>query len=230
MRNAAAPFDDFALERPARKPVARKPRVAKAKRLGGLARTRYVHYAAVGLSAAVALGIVVNALALQHSRHPAPLFGQAIQLGQPAQRDDAVAAAPAAAPSPRIEPAKPVEPTEPTALASAPPVKPHRLVEAAPPAGKATSAAPTARPLKASATPRPVQTPPADRAKDGKTIVATQRALSKLGFAVKATGSSGAATRSAIEAFERDRHLPVKGEMSRKLLKQLSAESGIAID
>jgi peptidoglycan hydrolase-like protein with peptidoglycan-binding domain len=63
-----------------------------------------------------------------------------------------------------------------------------------------------------------------------KAILATQHALMKLGFVIKPSGIFGPATRAAIEAFERDQHLPVKGEMSRKILKQLSAESGVAID
>jgi peptidoglycan hydrolase-like protein with peptidoglycan-binding domain len=52
----------------------------------------------------------------------------------------------------------------------------------------------------------------------------------KLGFVVKPNGTFGPATKAALESFERDQHLPVKGEMSRKILRQLSAESGVAID
>ena len=63
-----------------------------------------------------------------------------------------------------------------------------------------------------------------------KTVLAAQRALMKLGFVLKPDGLDGGATRQAIEQFERDRGLPVNGELSPKLLHLLSAESGIAIE
>ena len=65
---------------------------------------------------------------------------------------------------------------------------------------------------------------------EGKTVIGAQRALTKLGFAVKATGSLGPQTKKAIEAFEKDRGLPVKGELSRRVIKILAAESGVKIE
>ena len=84
---------------------------------------------------------------------------------------------------------------------------------------------PIARLLSGSA-PSPV----ADRTAGSKTVFAVQKALAKLGFAVKPNGSFGPTTKKAIEAFEKDRHLPVKGEMSHRIVKVLAAESGVRID
>ena len=64
-----------------------------------------------------------------------------------------------------------------------------------------------------------------------KTVEAVQRGLNRLGYGpLKADGSFGASTKAAIERFERDRKLTVKGEPAGRLLKELSAASGIAIE
>lgn len=64
-----------------------------------------------------------------------------------------------------------------------------------------------------------------------KTVEAAQRALNRLGYGpLKADGSFGASTKAAIERFERDRKLTVRGEPSGRVLKELSAASGVAID
>jgi len=77
----------------------------------------------------------------------------------------------------------------------------------------------------------PVPKPPANvgRPDAGDVIMAGQRALAKLGYAVKADGVMGAGTRQAIERFEQDRRLPATGEFSARTLRELSAASGIAV-
>lgn len=233
MRNAAASFDDdYAVDEPIRKAKpARKARGPGAKKKSA-ARDRkggrsILHYAAIGLSASLAVGIMVNALVMQHSRHPAPLFGQAIALGD-------TPAPTVAPPPPAMAAATPVAPVAPPpaamAPAPAPPAAhPHRAADVPPSPARAKGDDPIAKLLKASAGGE--KTPDRAGAKESaKTVLAAQHALVKLGFVVKPTGSFGPATKSAIEAFERDQHLPVKGEMSRKVLKQISAESGLAID
>ena len=72
---------------------------------------------------------------------------------------------------------------------------------------------------------------PASGADKVKTVEGVQRALNRLGYGpLKADGSFGASTKAAIEGFERDRKLAVKGEASGRLLKELSAASGIVIE
>ena len=54
-----------------------------------------------------------------------------------------------------------------------------------------------------------------------------QRALNDFGYGpVKATGNYGAETVAAIQKFERDRKLPVTGQISPRLLRELAALTG----
>jgi peptidoglycan hydrolase-like protein with peptidoglycan-binding domain len=58
-------------------------------------------------------------------------------------------------------------------------------------------------------------------------VLAVQRALSDFGFGpVKPTGLFGPDTKAAIEKFERDRKLPVTGQISDRLLRELAAVTG----
>ena len=60
-----------------------------------------------------------------------------------------------------------------------------------------------------------------------KQILAIQRALADFGYGqLKPTGVYDAATKAAIEKFERDRQLPVTGVISGQLTKELSAMTG----
>jgi hypothetical protein len=47
---------------------------------------------------------------------------------------------------------------------------------------------------------------------------------------LKPTGTIGADTQAAISKFERDRKLPVTGQMSDRLVKELTAMTGRPID
>ena len=64
----------------------------------------------------------------------------------------------------------------------------------------------------------------------GKSVLAAQRALVKLGFVLNPDGVAGAATRQAIERYERDHGLPVHGKVTPALSRQLSAEMGKTIN
>jgi peptidoglycan hydrolase-like protein with peptidoglycan-binding domain len=58
-------------------------------------------------------------------------------------------------------------------------------------------------------------------------VIAVQRALNDYGYGpVKATGNYGSETISAIQKFERDRKLPVTGQISPRLLRELAALTG----
>ena len=57
--------------------------------------------------------------------------------------------------------------------------------------------------------------------------IAVQRALAEFGYGqIKPTGTVGPETRAAIEKFERDRRLPVTGQVSERLTRELSAMKG----
>jgi hypothetical protein len=166
-------------------------------------------------SAALAVGIVLNALAMQEGRHPAPFFRTAD------------------APLTAVMPA-----TTGQAPAMLPPVRPATL--AAAPAAPSAEAARQSRPV-----PAPVPAPAsrdaigdilrgggqAPAADANRTVVAGQRALNKLNYGpLKADGLMGAGTRAAIERFERDRKLPVTGEIAGRTARELAAASGMALD
>jgi peptidoglycan hydrolase-like protein with peptidoglycan-binding domain len=64
-------------------------------------------------------------------------------------------------------------------------------------------------------------TPPARR------VTAVQRALTEFGYGpLKTTGVIGPDTRAAIEKFERERKLPITGQISDRLVRELSATTG----
>lgn len=61
-------------------------------------------------------------------------------------------------------------------------------------------------------------------------ILAVQKALSRLGYGpIKADGLPGAETRTAIARFQRDRKLTADGEISDRLVKELAAVTGTAV-
>lgn len=160
----------------------------------------------VSLIALAAIGIPLNALYLQEGRHPAPLF--------------------------RINP--PEASVEPKAHVAAPaPLPPARPAIAAP-----TQAAPVVKPAAARSEPTHTQekrdqigalldggAPKSEEA--DKNVLAAQRALVKLGYVLRPDGVFGSATRQALEKFERDSGLPVKGELTPKIMRQLHARSGV---
>jgi peptidoglycan hydrolase-like protein with peptidoglycan-binding domain len=84
-------------------------------------------------------------------------------------------------------------------------------------------------PLKTEAVPRPTPRPDpiADLIAPTPRVIAVQRALNDFGYGpVKATGLYGTETIAAIQKFERDRKLPVTGQISPRLVRELAALTG----
>ena len=84
-------------------------------------------------------------------------------------------------------------------------------------------------PLKTEAVPRPTPRPDpiADLIAPTPRVIAVQRALNDFGYGpVKATGVYGTETIAAIQKFERDRKLPVTGQISPRLMRELAALTG----
>jgi hypothetical protein len=199
-------------------------------------------------AAAVGVGILVNALALQGGPHPAPFF-------KPPQPQ--MAAAPqAAAPLPPARPAE--KAAAPAAPAASPPAQqdiagasvplPPRIQrQAAPPAQAGSAQVPATQVAAGPIPPAPIPNVPRDAigdilkggasapapalasaAEPDRSVLAVQRALNKLNYGpVKPDGLMGPGTRQAIERFERDRKLPVTGEASGRTARELAAASGI---
>jgi peptidoglycan hydrolase-like protein with peptidoglycan-binding domain len=58
-------------------------------------------------------------------------------------------------------------------------------------------------------------------------VLAVQRALAEAGYGqIKPTGAYGPETRTAIEKFERERKLPITGQISDRLVRELAALTG----
>jgi peptidoglycan hydrolase-like protein with peptidoglycan-binding domain len=62
-------------------------------------------------------------------------------------------------------------------------------------------------------------------------VAAVQRALTEYGYGqLKPTGTLGPDTQAAIAKFERERKLPVTGQISDRLVRDLAATTGHPID
>lgn len=177
------------------------------------------------LAFAAVSAIVANALLLQAGRHPAPLFGTVVAM--PAE---VLPANPLPRPRPveAISEPKPAEPK-----AADPRSVDPRSVDPMANLVKATSA----MPVTPSAIPRPPASIPVSTNSDAvsgaglRRVAAVQRALTEYGYGqLKPTGTVGSDTQAAIQKFERARKIPVTGQMSDRLVHELTAMIGHPID
>jgi Putative peptidoglycan binding domain len=169
--------------------------------------------------------IIANALFLQAGRHPSPMFGSVVAIpaawapASPLPRPRPVEAA-ASLLEPKPAEPKPAEPKAADPLAN--------LV-------KATSVAPVA-PSTVVRPPAPIPASSrnetiANSAPISRRVAAVQRALTEYGYGqLKPTGTVGSDTQAAIQKFERERKLPVSGQMSDRLVRELTAMIGRPID
>jgi hypothetical protein len=175
---------------------------------------------------AAVIAIIANALFLQAGRHPSPMFGSVVAM-------PAAALAPAS-PLPRP---RPVEADASLFEPKAAETKPAEPKAADPLASlvKATSA-PAAAP---SNIVRPPALVPASSRNEtianaspgSRRVAAVQRALTEYGYGqLKPTGTVGSDTQAAIQKFERERKLPVTGQMSDRLVRELIAVTGRPIE
>ena len=66
-----------------------------------------------------------------------------------------------------------------------------------------------------------------ERSAASKRVVALQRALAEYGYGqIKPSGTIDAETQAAIEKFERERRLPITGQASDRLVRELAAMTG----
>jgi hypothetical protein len=186
------------------------------------------------LAFAACSAIVANALFLQTGQHPSPMFGTTVHFGasnplpraRPVEADTAVS-------EPRLAETRLAE----TRLAE------PRLIEprASDPLAniiKATAGGPLSSTPMTSAPPiSNVARPPAPipaapvQITGSRRVAAVQRALSENGYGqLRATGTIGADTQAAIQKFERERRMPVTGQMSDRLVRELTVVTGHPID
>ena len=187
------------------------------------------------LAAAAVCAILANALFLQAGRHPSPMFSSVVTL-----------------PAPQAAVVSPLPRPRPVELSSEPPeIRPveargadpkHVEIKSADPRGDSkkpdsrnpdlvvkSTGAPTAAPANAARPPAPI--PDTAQSAGARRVASVQRALTQYGYGqLKATGAVGSDTQAAITKFERDRKLPVTGQMSDRLVKELTTMIGHPID
>ena len=94
-----------------------------------------------------------------------------------------------------------------------------------------STGAPAAAPSNSNVARPPAPIPATTQSAGARRVAAVQRALTQYGYGqLKPTGAVGADTQAAITKFERDRKLPVTGQMSDRLVKELTAMIGHPID
>jgi Putative peptidoglycan binding domain len=229
----AAANHDFVLSEPASKRTRLRDRLLSFRRHGfgrtARWRRRFLGVLATSFFVVAGAAILLNALAWQKTRHPAPLFSWHTPAIPPkAPKIAETAALPAPRPQPAMESllshSKPMEkpaaqktPAEQRVIAT--PLKPHDSISQfleVPSAPKTPAPAPRTASTKAKAA----------AAAPSKSVLAAQRALVKLGFVLNPDGVARTATRRAIERYERDHRLPVRGDLTPALMRRLSAEAG----
>ncbi len=197
------------------------------------------------LAFAAVSAILANALFLQTGHHPAPMFGSVVAMPQPGSAAANLLPRPrpleadAAISDTRVAEQRAFEPrafepkaAEPRAAEPRAVEKPFELKSPDPLGNlvKATNAAPAAP----SAALRPPASIPASSHPElsgPRRVAAVQRVLTEYGYGqLKPTGAVGTDTQAAIAKFERERKLPVTGQVSDRLVRELAAVIGHPID
>jgi len=178
------------------------------------------------LAFAAVSAIITNALFLQAGRHPSPMFGSAAALSA----TGSVPGSPLPRPRPVDVMTRPAEPSpadpKPAEPKAADPLA--NLVKST----NAPSAAPsnTARPpasIPASSHNEMAASPAASP----RRVAAVQRALTEYGYGqLKPTGTVGYDTQAAIQKFERERKIPVTGQVSDRLVRELATVTGRPVE
>jgi hypothetical protein len=174
--------------------------------------------------------IIANAVFMQAGRHPSPMFGGSVvtlpaPVPPPANLLPRPRPVDAAAKSIGPVELKPLENKPLETRAAADP-----LAHLAKPAGtSATASANVTRP------PAPIPSsrvdPLGDLITNSRRVASVQRALTEYGYGqLKPTGTVGSDTQAAIQKFERDRKLPITGQMSDRLVRELAAMTGKPIE
>jgi hypothetical protein len=169
--------------------------------------------------------IIANAMFMQAGHHPSPMFGASAAVP--------MAASAPASPLPRP---RPVEATLKPADVKLAEVRPAEAKAADPVTNVARTSSTPAASANVVRPPAPIPVssrsdPVGDLIIASRRVAAVQRALTDYGYGqLKPTGTIGSDTQAAIQKFERDRKIPITGQMSERLVRELSAVTGRAID
>ncbi|WP_257165297.1 peptidoglycan-binding domain-containing protein [Bradyrhizobium sp. SRS-191] len=181
------------------------------------------------LACAAASAIIVNAVFLQSGPHPAPMFGSIVTIPPVLTSSN---------PMPRPRPAEAISPFDPKVIETRPPetratepkVPEQRTADARTDQKYADPLADLVRSVSGGQgnTPRPQ---PTQQGGNARRVAAVQRALTEYGYGqLKPTGMIGSDTQTAIQKFERERKLPVTGQVSDRLVRELAIVIGHPIE
>ncbi len=196
-----------------------------------------------GLIAFAAVSAIIgNAIFLQAGRHPSPMFGSSVVVPLPLPATvnllpkprpaDATLRPSDAKLDPRLLDARPVDgkadkadkPAESRAASADPMAGPVKST-ATPPANSAAVARPPA-PI-----PNAARDPLGDLIVNSRRVASVQRALTEYGYGqLKPTGTVGSDTQAAIQRFERERKLPVTGQVNDRMVRELATVTGRPIE
>ena len=161
------------------------------------------------LAFAAVSAIITNALFLQAGRHPSPMFGSAAALSA----TGSVPGSPLPRPRPVDVMTRPAEPSP----ADPKPAEPK-------------AADPLANLVKSTNAPSVAPSNTAQVA-GPRRVAAVQRALTEYGYGqLKPTGTVGSDTQAAIQKFERERKIPVTGQVSDRLVRELATVTGRPVE
>lgn len=195
------------------------------------------------LAFAAVTAIIGNAIFLQAGHHPAPMFGSSVTVPLPAPSStsplpkprplDAASRSDSTALDPRMLDSRPVDGKSAETKSQIKAVDAHvadpiAILAKSPSTPSANSVA-VARP------PAPIPAnrndPLGDLIVNSRRVASVQRALTEYGYGqLKATGTVGSDTQAAIQRFEKERKMPVTGQISDRLVHELSAITGRSID
>jgi hypothetical protein len=173
------------------------------------------------LAFAAVSAIIANATFMQAGHHPSPMFGATVSVP--------VVASPLPRPRPPEATLKPAD----IKLAE---VRPAEARPADPVSNVAKTSGTTAASANIARPPAPIPVssrsdPVGDLIIASRRVAAIQRALTDYGYGqLKPTGTIGSDTQAAIQKFERDRKMPITGQMSDRLVRELSTVTGRPID
>ena len=161
------------------------------------------------LAFAAVSAIITNALFLQAGRHPSPMFGSVVAL--PAT--GSVSASPLPRPRPVDAMTRSAEPSP-----------------ADPKPAESKAADTLANLVKSTSAPSVTPSNTAQVA-GPRRVAAVQRALTEYGYGqLKPTGTVGSDTQAAIQKFERERKIPVTGQVSDRLVRELATVTGRPVE
>ena len=183
------------------------------------------------LASAAVTAILVNAVFLQSGPHPAPMFGSYVAipaglasnpLPRPRPLDAAISPF-----DPKVIETRPAETKTPDVKSSD-----TKSADAKISASEPKYADPLADLVRSiSGGQGAVRSQPAAQSGGARRIAAVQRALTEYGYGqLKPTGMVGPDTQAAVQKFERERKLPVTGQVSDRLVRELAVVIGHPIE